>query len=69
MRVTRLPTPCGGSGEGHIRRGRVREPFRPIRRSPDGVRSDLRRDGMSLLLRGVQAALEPKGIAVEILKP
>ncbi|MGW6569232.1 hypothetical protein [Streptomyces sp. NPDC054975] len=31
--------------------------------------SDLRRDGMSLLLRGVQAALEPRGIAVEILKP
>lgn len=31
--------------------------------------SDLRRDGMSLLLRGVRAALEPKGIAVEILKP
>jgi hypothetical protein len=31
--------------------------------------SDLRRDGMSLLLHGVQAALEPKGIAVEILKP
>ncbi|MFD4944553.1 hypothetical protein ACFWNT_18970 [Streptomyces sp. NPDC058409] len=31
--------------------------------------SDLRRDGLSLLLRGVQAALEPKGIAVEILKP
>ncbi|WP_425836375.1 hypothetical protein [Streptomyces fractus] len=31
--------------------------------------SDLRRDGMSLLLRGVSAALEPKGIAVEILKP
>ncbi|MFD9521817.1 hypothetical protein [Streptomyces sp. NPDC059979] len=28
-----------------------------------------RRDGMSLLLSGVQAALEPKGIAVEILKP
>ncbi|MFJ3924488.1 hypothetical protein [Streptomyces sp. NPDC090022] len=28
-----------------------------------------RRDGMSLLLRGVQAALQPKGIAVEILKP
>ncbi|MBT2447403.1 hypothetical protein J7F03_10005 [Streptomyces sp. ISL-43] len=28
-----------------------------------------RRDGMSLLLHGVQAALEPKGIAVEILKP
>ncbi|MGW6540381.1 hypothetical protein ACWGDD_31700 [Streptomyces sp. NPDC055011] len=31
--------------------------------------SDLRRDGMSLLLRGVHAALEPKGVAVEILKP
>lgn len=31
--------------------------------------SDLRRDGMSLLLRGVGAALEPRGIAVEILKP
>ncbi|MEV5613270.1 hypothetical protein [Streptomyces sp. NPDC052225] len=31
--------------------------------------SDLRRDGMSLLLRGVASALEPKGIAVEILKP
>ncbi|MFE6899125.1 MULTISPECIES: hypothetical protein [unclassified Streptomyces] len=31
--------------------------------------SDLRRDGMSLLLRGVAAALQPKGIAVEILKP
>ncbi|MGW6395842.1 hypothetical protein ACWFR1_36285 [Streptomyces sp. NPDC055103] len=31
--------------------------------------SDLRRDGMSLLLRGVQAALEPRGVSVEILKP
>ncbi|WP_327292551.1 hypothetical protein [Streptomyces sp. NBC_01198] len=31
--------------------------------------SDLRRDGMSLLLRGVGAALQPRGIAVEILKP
>ncbi|MFC7263085.1 hypothetical protein [Streptomyces lutosisoli] len=31
--------------------------------------SDMRRDGMSLLLRGVSAALQPKGIAVEILKP
>ncbi|WP_455355039.1 hypothetical protein [Streptomyces sp. SYSU K217416] len=28
-----------------------------------------RRDGMSLLLRGVQAALEPRGVSVEILKP
>ncbi|SFD08469.1 hypothetical protein [Streptomyces aidingensis] len=31
--------------------------------------SDLRRDGMSLLLRGVHAALGPRGVAVEILKP
>ncbi|MEU9188745.1 hypothetical protein AB0D14_30235 [Streptomyces sp. NPDC048484] len=31
--------------------------------------SDLRRDGMSLLLRAVGAALQPKGVAVEILKP
>ncbi|MEU9592858.1 hypothetical protein AB0D84_24510 [Streptomyces sp. NPDC048193] len=31
--------------------------------------SDLRRDGMSLLLRGVAAALHPRGVAVEILKP
>ncbi|SDJ86028.1 hypothetical protein [Streptomyces indicus] len=31
--------------------------------------SDLSRDGMSLLLRGVHAALQPRGIAVEILKP
>ncbi|WP_037670909.1 hypothetical protein [Streptomyces griseus] len=31
--------------------------------------SDLRRDGMSMLLRGVAAALQPKGVAVEILKP
>jgi hypothetical protein len=31
--------------------------------------SDLRRDGMTLLLRGVAAALLPRGVAVEILKP
>ncbi|MGK5530567.1 hypothetical protein ACSNOC_08200, partial [Streptomyces sp. URMC 129] len=31
--------------------------------------ADLRRDGMSLLLRGVHAALRPRGVAVEILKP
>ncbi|WP_377272581.1 hypothetical protein [Peterkaempfera sp. SMS 1(5)a] len=31
--------------------------------------SDLRRDGMTLLLRGVHAALGPKGVSVEILKP
>ncbi|THA23469.1 hypothetical protein E4198_00785 [Streptomyces sp. RKND-216] len=31
--------------------------------------SDLRRDGMTLLLRGVRAALQPRGVSVEILKP
>ena len=31
--------------------------------------ADLRRDGMSLLLRAVAAALQPRGVAVEILKP
>ncbi|MEE1927291.1 hypothetical protein V1J52_03690 [Streptomyces sp. TRM 70351] len=31
--------------------------------------SDLRRDGMTLLLRGVHAALQPRGVSVEILKP
>ncbi|MDH6122504.1 hypothetical protein ABH930_006750 [Kitasatospora sp. GAS204A] len=31
--------------------------------------SDLRRDGMSLLLRAVAAAIGPKGVSVEILKP
>ncbi|MFC1412719.1 hypothetical protein ACEZCY_27380 [Streptacidiphilus sp. N1-12] len=35
-----------------------------------GATSDWgRRDGISLLLRGVHAAVEPKGVAVEILKP
>ncbi|MDB1089367.1 hypothetical protein PJ985_17525 [Streptomyces sp. ACA25] len=31
--------------------------------------TDLRRDGMTLLLRGVHAALRPRGVSVEILKP
>ncbi|MCZ7415569.1 hypothetical protein [Streptomyces sp. WMMC897] len=31
--------------------------------------TDLRRDGMTLLLRGVHAALQPRGVSVEILKP
>ncbi|WP_407563448.1 hypothetical protein [Streptomyces sp. 184] len=31
--------------------------------------SDLRRDGTTLLLRGVDAAMAPRGVAVEILKP
>ncbi|MFI2212966.1 hypothetical protein [Streptomyces sp. NPDC020141] len=40
-----------------------------VRKNSSAAYGEGRRDGMSLLLRGVQAALEPKGIAVEILKP
>ncbi|MEU5403775.1 hypothetical protein ABZ348_31340 [Streptomyces sp. NPDC005963] len=40
-----------------------------VRKNSTAAYGEGRRDGMSLLLRGVQAALEPKGIAVEILKP
>ncbi|MFI5619039.1 hypothetical protein [Streptomyces sp. NPDC051567] len=40
-----------------------------VRKNSGASFGEGRRDGMSLLLRGVQAALEPKGIAVEILKP
>ncbi|MEV0092711.1 hypothetical protein [Streptomyces sp. NPDC050738] len=40
-----------------------------LKKNAAATHAEGRRDGMSLLLRGVQAALEPKGIAVEILKP
>ncbi|MGV9316073.1 hypothetical protein ACWDR0_28380 [Streptomyces sp. NPDC003691] len=40
-----------------------------LRKNASAAYGEGRRDGMSLLLRGVQAALQPKGIAVEILKP
>lgn len=40
-----------------------------VRKNSSAAYGEGRRDGMSLLLRGVQAALEPKGVAVEILKP
>ncbi|GAA1361867.1 hypothetical protein [Streptomyces beijiangensis] len=40
-----------------------------LKKNATATHAEGRRDGMSLLLRGVQAALEPKGIAVEILKP
>ncbi|MFD6417908.1 hypothetical protein [Streptomyces sp. NPDC060194] len=40
-----------------------------VRKNASAAYGEGRRDGMSLLLRGVQAALEPKGVAVEILKP
>ncbi|GGO96944.1 hypothetical protein [Wenjunlia tyrosinilytica] len=41
-----------------------------VKKSGPGQKADWgRRDGMSLLLRGVHAALAPRGVAVEILKP
>ncbi|MFI6289701.1 hypothetical protein ACIBCM_34035 [Streptomyces sp. NPDC051018] len=40
-----------------------------VRKNGAAAYGEGRRDGMSLLLRGVQAALQPGGIAVEILKP
>jgi hypothetical protein len=40
-----------------------------LRKNASGSYGESRRDGMSLLLRAVQAALQPKGVAVEILKP
>ncbi|MFP1628141.1 hypothetical protein ACLB9X_23915 [Streptomyces sp. 5K101] len=40
-----------------------------VKKNASAAYGEGRRDGMSLLLRGVQAALEPKGVAVEILKP
>ncbi|WP_246340092.1 hypothetical protein [Streptomyces lunaelactis] len=40
-----------------------------VKKNSTAAYGEGRRDGMSLLLRGVQAALQPKGIAVEILKP
>ncbi|MFJ8077654.1 hypothetical protein ACIQ7Q_27945 [Streptomyces sp. NPDC096176] len=40
-----------------------------VKKNASAAYGEGRRDGMSLLLRGVQAALQPKGVAVEILKP
>ncbi|MFE9258307.1 hypothetical protein [Streptomyces sp. NPDC006879] len=40
-----------------------------LRKNAQAAFGDGRRDGMSLLLRGVQAALQPRGVSVEILKP
>ncbi|MFI1577786.1 hypothetical protein [Embleya sp. NPDC020630] len=47
----------------------VDEATRTIRRGRDGTVGGVRRDGMTLLLRGVHAALRPRGVQVEILKP
>ncbi|WP_424214862.1 hypothetical protein ACN20G_23905 [Streptomyces sp. BI20] len=40
-----------------------------VRKNGAGAFTDGRRDGIGLLLRGVHAAVHPRGIAVEILKP
>ncbi|NEC87079.1 hypothetical protein [Streptomyces sp. SID12501] len=81
QRLSRLPEGLGEwSGQEFVRirfeepdqatlTERLGEVIDEATRSAVKKNSDLRRDGMSLLLRGVGAALEPKGIAVEILKP
>ncbi|MFF3755129.1 hypothetical protein ACFYYH_32595 [Streptomyces sp. NPDC002018] len=81
QRLSRLPEGLGEWSGQEFLRIRFEEPDRStlIERLGEVVdeatraalkkNSDLRRDGMSLLLRGVQAALQPKGVAVEILKP
>ncbi|WP_081239989.1 hypothetical protein [Streptomyces viridosporus] len=81
QRLSRLPEGLGEwSGQEFLRirfeepdqatlTERLGEVIDEATRSAVKKNSDLRRDGMSLLLRGVAAALRPKGIAVEILKP
>lgn len=81
QRLSRLPDGLGEwSGQEFVRirfddpdhallTERLGEVIDEATRSAVRKNSDLRRDGMSLLLRGVAAALEPRGIAVEILKP
>ncbi|WP_405986711.1 hypothetical protein [Streptomyces sp. NBC_00872] len=81
QRLSRLPEGLGEWSGQEFLRIRFEEPDRAalIERLGEVVdeatraalkkNSDLRRDGMSLLLRGVQAALQPKGVVVEILKP
>ena len=81
QRLSRLPEGLGEWSGQEFLRIRFEEPDQAIlterlgevvdeaTRAAVKKNSDLRRDGMSLLLRGVAAALEPKGVAVEILKP
>lgn len=81
QRLSRLPEGLGEWSGQEFLRIRFEEPDQAIlterlgevideaTRAAVKKNSDLRRDGMSLLLRGVGAALQPKGIAVEILKP
>ncbi|MFF4700041.1 hypothetical protein [Streptomyces chattanoogensis] len=81
QRLSRLPEGLGEwSGQEFLRirfedpdqatlTERLGEVIDEATRSAVRKNSDLRRDGMSLLLRGVSAALQPRGVAVEILKP
>ncbi|MEV0280173.1 hypothetical protein AB0I22_27805 [Streptomyces sp. NPDC050610] len=81
QRLSRLPEGLGEwSGQEFLRirfeepdqatlSERLGEVIDEATRSAVKKNSDLRRDGMSLLLRGVSAALQPRGVAVEILKP
>ncbi|MFJ1973416.1 hypothetical protein ACIO93_32645 [Streptomyces sp. NPDC087903] len=81
QRLSRLPEGLGEWSGQEFLRIRFEEPDQAVlterlgevideaTRAAVRKNSDLRRDGMSLLLRGVGAALQPKGIAVEILKP
>ncbi|MFG3256262.1 hypothetical protein [Streptomyces sp. NPDC048172] len=81
QRLSRLPEGLGEwSGQEFLRirfedpdqatlTERLGEVIDEATRSAVKKNSDLRRDGMSLLLRGVAAALQPRGVAVEILKP
>lgn len=81
QRLSRLPEGLGEWSGQEFLRIRFEEPDQATLTERLGVvvdeatraavkkNSDMRRDGMSLLLRGVGAALEPKGVAVEILKP
>lgn len=81
QRLSRLPEGLGEWSGQEFLRIRFEDPDQAVlterlgevideaTRSAVRKNSDLRRDGMSLLLRGVGAALQPRGIAVEILKP
>ncbi|WP_257155608.1 hypothetical protein [Streptomyces sp. Ru87] len=81
QRLSRLPDGLGEwSGQEFVRirfddpdqatlTERLGEVIDEATRSAVRKNSDLRRDGMSLLLRGVAAALQPRGVTVEILKP
>ncbi|MCC9310182.1 hypothetical protein LN042_24455 [Kitasatospora sp. RB6PN24] len=81
QRLSRLPEGLGEWSGQEFLRIRFEDPDQAVlserlgevideaTRSAVKKNSDLRRDGMSLLLRAVAAAIGPKGVSVEILKP